>query len=272
MSFEIVNVDIKDFLFLTTRNKKVIGKYLHSIDINQTIGSYITTEPLASPNSIVQYPINPNSVYPIKTVTTILGSSAINLPLDAKYDYIRNRVWVADAGNNRVLLLDSRDFTFIAESKNISLPNSLAIDINTGNCFVKAYNSISKGVVLEISSTGKIISFFEFSTAFPYSDLTIQRNTAWLENMPKTHSISYDYIHFKVWWTDSNFVYMANTLTKTLSIYDLSNDGLYNTKNITTDMESGNAFILASNEYDKWFITQLNKYNSKFLGKAYVEE
>ena len=273
MSFQILNVDLDDLMFTPSRNYYVLGKYLHSIDIDQTNGTYITTEPLASPNCLTQYPLNPNNTnYTIKTVTTILGSLEINFPLDAKIDHTRNRLWIADAGNNRVLILDSRDFSFIGEAKNISLPHALAIDLNTGNCFVKAYNSVTNGVVLEVSLTGKIVSFFEFSTVFPYMDLTVQRNSNWVESLKKTHSITYDHVSSKVWWVDGTFSFMAETISKTISIYDLSTDGFYGTRNILIDMNSGNAFVLASNISNRWYIVQLNKHNAKFLGKAFVRD
>ena len=94
MSFKITNIDLNNFSYITGRDKYVIGQYIRSIDVDQINGNSIVTKPLEKPNNLTQYPQNPsNNNYKINTITTIAGTSSINFPLDAKYDYIRNRIW-----------------------------------------------------------------------------------------------------------------------------------------------------------------------------------
>ena len=145
MSNEIITIDTLKASVMSTRSKKVYGKFLRSIDVNQTNGFSITTEPLNGLGVLLQYSQNPNNLsYPITTISSIDGTNDINFPLDAKYNWANGTLCVADAGNLRVLLLKLSDFSLIYEVKNILLPHAIVPNINNGGMFVKSLLSINK--------------------------------------------------------------------------------------------------------------------------------
>lgn len=271
MSNELITVDILNSSIITGRSKKVFGKFLRSIDVNQTNGFSITTEPLNDLGVLLQYPQNPNNTtYPITTVSSVKGTNSINFPLDAKYDWARNYVFVADAGNSRLLSLKTSDFSFIYEIKGINLPHAIAININTGGVFVKSFSSVNRGMLHEIDVNGVIKSTFTFPDVFSYSDLSISRNTTWVNSLPLTSSICFDHVRSRVWWVSNDKSYMLDIASKRISVFDFSKYDIVKCKSVSVENSTGNAFIVSEDFEGNDFIIKMNRDNSEYIGSGWI--
>ena len=280
MSYEIVSINLDKFSIINNRNKYLVGKNIHTLDIDQTDGSFITTEPLNNLGILTHYPSNPNNedpsnpgeaLYSTNEISVIKGTLQLNFPLDAKFDWARGLIWICDAGNNRVVCLKKSDYSLLFVVNSIYLPHSISINVNNGNVFIKSFQSTKNGLITEIDINGKIISQFIFPMIFPYSSLDIVRDLSWLSNLPLSTSISFDYTKNKLWWLSGYYVYMIDVLRKSSSTYDLSFNDFENSKFINIDLNSGNAIITASIGNSDYLV-QMNKYNDKFLGSGYVED
>lgn len=271
--YSLKNINLNTFTILTSRTKSTIGKYFKSLDINNINGNVLLTEPLNSNGILTIYPLNPNNTdYTTSSILTIYGTSSLNFPIDARFDYLRRYIWIADAGNSRVLLIDSNDSKFIFEKTDLTLPISLSINLNNGSCFIKSYEDISTGLITEVDINGATSSYFEFPSSFTYSSLEIVRNTTWLYDLPHFHSTCFDHISNRLWWVDTSIVYMIDILTKCVSIYNLSTEDFIETRTINIDFNSGNAFIIAKDSLSDWYVVQMDKYNSKYIGRAYIDK
>lgn len=245
--------------------------YVRSLDENQTSGSFVSTQPLVENGVLVVYPQNPNNPsYTTSTISTLKGNTSLNFPLDSKFDYCHGRLWTSDAGNNRVVCQNCYDYSVIFTCDTNYVPFCTVPNTNNAEGYVMAFSSLTTGVVYHIDTSGIIQHTFGFNLTFPSSTLQIERNATFLDSLPSPHCMVFDHVRSRLWWVALTKVYMVDTLTETVSVYDLSTEGLYNTRSISIHLESGNSFIIANDVNNDWYVVQMHRDNHDYIGKGYI--
>jgi DNA-binding beta-propeller fold protein YncE len=90
------------------------------------------------------YPQSPqSSIYAPTELKTFDRVGSLYYPQDAKFDYVRGFIWIADTGNNRVLKVDLNTKKVRITIKSVIYPYALTVDLNTGNIFIE-YQSRGK--------------------------------------------------------------------------------------------------------------------------------
>ena len=148
--------------FSNKNNNEIIGRreplkvHVRTINLNQTDGNFVSALPLE--NSIVVYGQSPNSSNSwfgqSQTVTDLGIYGEFSFPLDAKFDYVRRKIWVADTGNNRMIELDYNSNSVDFEITNILYPSALTINQSNGDIFVRGFSSSSDGVIYWMNKSG----------------------------------------------------------------------------------------------------------------------
>jgi len=270
MPVGIASVNLNEKALIAGR-QVVSVNYPRSVDVNTVDGSFLSTEPLLNDGSVIHYPQNPNNaLYTTNTITNLPGYEALSFPLDAKFDTIRNKIWIADAGRSRIVSITSYDYSVIVTTENISIPYAVCPDTNTGGVFAIGFISTSQSRMTHINTDGTVVSSIYFSSSFPFADFIIVPNTTFIDAMPNTRSVAFDHTRSKVWWVSGTKVYTADTVSKTVSTYDLSAHAITDTLSIDIELTSGNAFITATDGSD-WYIVQMLKGNNKYMGISWIE-
>jgi len=286
MSETIRTVDLTDNTITTSRDV-IVSIAPQAIDINQTDGTYAVVEPYDSNGGyngrVVIYPQSPVSQIATSTVLkTFNRVGSLYYPLDAKFDSLRRKLWVADAGNDRVLKINlNTNQADLNIDEGMEYPHALAVDLNTGDIFIKAYEnySLNHGAVFYYKSNGTLISTFSFNN----SDLNVSSSSSSFESflssssgtplpvLPSSRSIVFDHVRSRVWWVDNIRVYMADVRNKQIQTYDLRNEGLYiDTISVNVEFATGNALVVAENIHTYRFLIQVNRDNNRVLATAYV--
>ena len=269
MSVGIASININDKTILSNRQITDVTSP-RSVDINILDGSFLSVEPLLNDGTILFYPQNPNnSIYPTNAITSLPGYEALNFPLDAKFDTIHSKIWIADTGRSRIVAITTYDYSVIITTENIYMPYAVCPNINTGGVFVVGFASKTQSRLIHINANGNILSTIDFPSTFPFIAFTIIKNITFIDAMPSTRSITFDHVRSKVWWVANTNVYTADTVSKTVSAYNLSSHSISDTRSIDIELESGNAFITATDGTD-WYVVQMLKGNNKYMGRSWI--
>ena len=258
----------------------------YGIHIEQLNGSYAVVEPYNVDGScggrILIFPQSPKTGYPIE-LQAFDRVGRLYYPRDAKFDYTRKKIWIADTGNNRVLKVDLNSFQVeLNIDEGLIYPYALAVDLNTGGIFIKGYRlyDLNYGIVHYFKKEGTLLSTFSFdhasiessSSSISSSQTTSESSDNCPPEMPSNRSIIFDSSRSRVWWVDGVKIYMADIRNQQVQSYDVRSDNFYAVTTIDVELSTGNAFVTAQDIHGEWAIMQMFRDNNKFLGSAYVGE
>jgi len=247
------------------------ARLVQSVNINQTDGSFVTTEPIENDGQIVVYPQSPNNpLYNVNVYKEFAGYGTLSLPMDARFDGIRRKMWVADAGNSRALKMSINDYSMEVSIEDIILPHSVVPESNLGGVFIKAFSGINTGIVYYYSSNGELNDYFTYPCASGLTNTNPQITKEFVEALPIPSTMVYDHVRWRLWWTAGSYVYMIDIRNRQVIQHDLSPD-YTNTRGLDIDFESGNAFVVAQRENSLWFMTQIFRDNNTVIDEAYLD-
>lgn len=238
---------------------------VQSIKINPRDGSYLICYPLLNDGSLIRYSNTESST----TIKNISGYNEINFPLDSEWNIFSNKIWIADAGNNNMVLLDSSDYSFIRSINGFFLPHSIILNKNNKNIYVKSYSNSYTQKISEINNKGETVFEFEFPCI--YKNLNIEYTTQYLEKIPKYFTMDYDFNRNRLWFVSGSILYMVDFNNKNIVENDLKDVRLDSISCVNIDKNSGNAFVIIDDGVN-YYIQQIFKDNNLLLGTAYLEE
>jgi len=271
----IKTINMGDDIVISTRNvfKSNSSK---SIDIAQTTGSYVIANPYNEDGTmggnVTIYP--PSQAmdinYPL-VLKSFRGTIDLYAPYDAKFDYIRKRLWIADTGNNRVLIYNTGTqlIETIIENQ-ITYPHAIAVNLNTGGAFIKGYSG-AYGLVYGANVDGVQGNRFEFDIDMIGSSSTSSEDIVDLITMPLASTICFDHVRDRCWWVYGNKSYMFDTRNQQVNSYDFTLNGLYSPRSIDLDYSSGNAILIIKDIASKWYMVQMSRDNNQYLARAYIK-
>ena len=275
MSTEIKTINLTDKDSINSRNVYLNGSHIQSVNIYQTDGSFITTEPFN--NRLVWYPQSPYNASNTllgkwKTFESFSGYGFLSFPLDARFDYTRRILWIADSGNRRVLKVDIDSGKVINSVTNGYLPHSVIININNGGVFVKSIKDKNTGIVEYYDSNCKLLSSFEFNCYYGITYEDIKSTNSFISLVPLPSSMCFDNSRSRLWWTGNNYVYVADILNKNIVANEIS--AYVSSRGIDIDNTSGNAFVIAARKQNnnQWHILQIDKDNNSIVSYTYLPE
>jgi len=276
MSINIQTINLVSKSVISDRDVDLDGNHVQSVNIYQTDGSFVTTEPFN--NKLIWYPQGPNNVANTslgewKTFTTFVGYGNLNMPLDARFDYARRILWIADSGNKRVLKVEINSNTVTDSAENGYFSNSIAININNGMCYVKSIKDSQTGIIQQYNQSVDLQNSFEFACLYPYNGDNITNTYGFIYNLPLPSSMCFDHSRNRLWWVGEDTIYMMDTLNKNIVPYIILSDGFYELKSIDIDFKSGNAFVIAKRiGYNGSYILQMFRDNNFIVSTAYMEK
>jgi len=276
MSDLIRTLDLNTDTLITSRDVYQT-EVVRSINIDQTNGNFVITKPLNEEQPVVVYPQSPDnpsysSIGEIKYLYSIPGFGFLDFVLDAKFDFSRGKLWMADAGNQRVLRVNSSTFRGEIAINNIVLPCAICPDLNNGGVFVRAFTDVDNGAIHYYSYSGELITTVNFPISPAMSSITINRTAAFIDALPLQTSMAFDHIRSKLWWTNQTFVYMMDTKNKQIISKDLSISAYVATKGLDIDASTGNCFVVATSSANQDRVIQISRDNSEAVSASYVLE
>lgn len=277
MSLQIKTINLVTKTAMLDRDVNLYGKHVQSVNIYQTDGSFVTTEPFN--NKLIWYPQNPNNIANTilgewKVFTSFTGYGSLSIPMDARFDYARRILWIADAGNKRVLKVDINSGTALDSVTNGYFSNSVVININDGSVYVKSIKNSTTGIIQHYNQNADLQRTFEFSCTYSVTEENIvQKSYALISSLPLPSSMVFDHVRRRLWWVGESTIYMMDTLNKNIVPYSLLTNGFSSIISIDVDFESGNTFAIGKKTgYDSWFILQIFRDNNQLVSTAYIEK
>jgi len=271
MSIEIKSCRVNNLMHIPSRDVDISDNVLvQSVNVNQIDGSFVVTEPLENNGQIIVYPQSPNnSLYNTTTYTSFDGYGNLYMPLDARFDFTRSKLWIADAGNQSILKLETKKYSTDFFIDGIILPHSVVPEINLGGVFVKGFSGINTGIINYYGKNGEINDYFTFPCDLGLDSTDIEMSVSFVRTMPSPSTMVYDHSRWRLWWTAGQFVYMADLSSKTVVENDLGTEYI-DTRGIDIDLSSGNAFVVAKRDYGAWYLVQVFKDNNKTFCGSYL--
>lgn len=271
MSMEIRSCKLNSYKYILSRDVNIDDNIIiQSININQTDGSFVVTQPLENNGQVIIYPQSPNNeLYETKTYTSFDGYGDLYMPLDARFDFVRRKLWIADAGNQSILKLEINKYSTDLSIDGIILPHSIVPEINLGGVFVKGFSGINTGIINYYSKNGKLNDYFTFPCDLGLLSTDIEMSSDFVRTLPTTSTMIYDHVRWRLWWTAGRFVYMADISSKTIVENDLGAEYI-DTRGIDIDLSSGNAFVIAKRDYGAWYLVQIFRDNNETFCGAYL--
>lgn len=249
--------------------------YVRSISINQTNGDFIVSKPLLNNGTLsiyTQSPNNPSSslLGANKDIIGFGGYGPISMPVDARYDYTRNKIWIADLGNQRIIKVNSDNYLVDFTVNDIAFPYSVVPNVNEGGVFVKSFINITTGVIYYYSISGVLNATFTFDEAFKGTSLVPVFTRDFINQVPLPSTMTFDHTRSRLWFTAGNFINMIDLNNNQVITLET---GYNDSRGIDVDFESGNAFAVMKNLHsigDRWYIVQVFRDNNKIISTAYV--
>jgi len=298
-SIRSINLNIDDAI--SGRNI-TSTRTVSSIDIEQTTGRYLLVQPYEADDvtyggRILIYPQSTQlGLVSIVILKTFNYYGDLYYPTDAKFDYIRNKLWIADTGNHRVLKVDLNTYQVdLNIDDQVFYPHALAINLNDGSVFIKGFTDtlLSNGVVSYINREGVVLARFEFghedlqassssTSTSSESSLSSSSSINFVEtsssessenvipSLPSPYSIVCDVSRSRTWWVFGTRIYMADTRNGQIQTYNLFNDGYYGTESVDVELATGNAFVVAMNVSGNRFLVQMFRDNNSLLASGYI--
>jgi hypothetical protein len=271
MSLKINTIHLVDLVLL--------DRVVDAVDQAQSIkthlfsGIFLACNPIAEEDNtgnIIVYPQNPsNSDYSELKLKTIIEYGDLDFPLDAEWNPFTKRLWIADSGNNSIVILNSNDYSFIKSLSGFTLPHSIISNKNNRSFFIKSFFDTSTQLISQIDSTGEVL--FELQVPGSISSLTIDYTSSYLNEIPKYFSMDFDNDLNRLWFCSGSVLYMVDLDTKQIVENDLESGRLNDISCVSVDRKSGNAFVII-NDTVNYYVQQIFKDNNKLLGTAYLEE
>lgn len=275
-----------------------------SVDIEQTTGRYSLVQPYEADGSYGGRVL----IYPQSIQLGIGGGfesiiilqqfnfyGSLYYPLDARFDYVRNKIWIADTGNNRILKIDLKTAQVDMSIEDLYYPHALAVNINDGSIFVKGYSdfNLTNGVVYCFGRDGLQLERFEFgnedlqassssssssqsSSSSSSSSINVVETSSSSSSevvipaMPSPYSIVFDSTRSRVWWVYGTRVYMADVRNGQVQTYNLISYLFYGTESVDVELATGNAFVVAKDISDNRFLIQMFRDNNALLANSYI--
>lgn len=276
-------------------------RLVSSIDIEQTTGRYSLVQPYDVDGSyggrVLIYPQSTQlGLESIIILRQFNYYGSLYYPLDAKFDYIRSKLWIADTGNHRVLKVDLKTYEVdVSVEDQLYYPHALAINLNDGSVFTKGFSDLglSRGVVSYINRSGSQLARFEFghedlqassssssssqsssssssSSINPIDTSSSFSSETVIPTMPSPYSIACDTTRSRGWWVYGTRVYMADTRNGQVQTYNLIDDLYYETESVDVELSTGNAFVVATNALNNRFVVQMFRDNNTLLASGYI--
>ena len=261
-----------------------------SLDIDHTSGQYLLTNPSTAygtqSGNVILCPPSPQlEINEPIVFDSFVGFGFLSSPQDARFDYVRRKIWIADAGLHKVIKIDqnSEEINLVLDSVG-TFPYALASNLNNGGVFIKSYSRYSDiGAVYYYDIDGRLVGVFKFPAsgqqqiAFVGSSSSSSSSDGEVipvvvPQLPYPSSIVYDHVRGRVWWVDRSMVYMMDEYYLQVEAYDLSDNGFSGTHSIDVELSTGNPIIVAYTSPSTTFLVQMNRDNSKFLASAIVKE
>ena len=275
MSLQIKTLNLVEQEAMSDRDVELNGKHVQSVNLYQTDGSFITVEPFN--NKLIWYPQNPNNVDNTflgewKEFTSFAGYGFLSLPMDAKFDYVRRILWIADAGNKRVLKVEVDTGTVLDVVENGYFCHSIAVNVNTGGIFVKSIKDANNGIIQHYNQSVELQGSFEFPCYYSNIGEPIVETYAFMFSLPLPSSMVFDHVRNRLWWIGNDKIYMADITNKNIVPYS-TEGSYYRAKGIDVDFASGNTFITVQRTgYNSWYILQMFRDNNSIVSTAYLEK
>lgn len=303
MSEFISNIDLNANDAISGRNI-TSTRIVSSINIEQTTGRYCMVQPYNADGSYGGRIL----IYPQSIALGISGGlenivilqqfnyyGSLYYPLDAKFDYIRNKLWIVDTGNNRILKVDLSTSQVDMSIDDLYYPHALAINMNGGSIFVKGFSdfNLTNGVVYYFRKDGLQLAKFEFghedlqassssssssnsssssssSSINPIDTSSSSSSETVIPSMPSPYSIVCDSTRSRGWWVYGTRVYMADTRNAQIQTYNLASHSFIGTESVDVELSTGNAFVVAKDASNDRFLVQMFRDNNVFLASGYV--
>jgi len=282
MTREIKTVDITANSVMSLRSVQNTQSICAS-DINQINGKYLVVE--NENNRLIIYPQSPQLEIENPIVLDTFGEAGLlENPLDAKWDYIRQKLWIADTGRHRILKSSSNEVNnveVIVEDL-IYYPYAIALNLNIGGCFVKGYDNLNRttGSIIGISSSGEQLTKFIFSNESGQDsssssesgvDLSSSSESGGVPETPSYQKIDYDYVRDRIWWSNLGNVYMADQRNRQVKSFYLGHP-YANVFSVSIEQSTGNAFVLVKDVHNEDFVIQVFRDNNEILAVSWIEE
>lgn len=267
MSISIKHIHGENQSTINYRTMDVNGVFVRSINVNQINGGTVTTSPLVDKINIYSQSPNNESYQNIEK-DEILGYGELNFPCDASFNHINSSIWIANAGDNNVLKISSKDYSLASKIDNIILPHAIAID-NRGGTFIKSFSGVNTGIIYHYNSKGEMISYISFPNNLNSLNTEIERSSEFLNRLPLPSSICYDNSRERLWWTADDSLYMADIKNKQVIHQNLS-PNYTDLRGVDIHYSSGNAFVTCRNSDGFWSILQVFKDNNKLFCNSYI--
>lgn len=277
MSETIKTIDLSNKKSISDRDIYYFFDNINSIDVNQITGEILITDN----NSISIYPQSLKSVNSSKRFYFFGVAGTLNQPYDAKFDYIRKKVWISDTGNNRVLKIspDKTNNVEVIIDDVLITPFAIEPNINNGGCFVSGFLSSTKGIIVEFASNGKEISRYEYtltneflssSSSSESVDFSSSSSSIGIISVSLFKNIKYDHVRKRIWWGHNNVLYMVDQRNNQIKTFKMAN--YIDIKSLDIELNNGYAFVVITDVHGEDFIIQVNRDNNLILSEAYKGE
>ena len=271
MSNAIKSVNLRDAKRIGYRDVFLDGQLIRSININQLDGSFVTTEPLENEGRIVVYPQSPNNpLYNVKVYKEFAGYNSLYIPMDARFDGIRRKMWIADAGNSRVLKLGINDYSVETQLGDLILPHSVVPEYNLGGVFIKGFSGVNTGIIHYYSANGELVDYFTYPCNLGYTSTEVQLTEEFVQTLPIPSTMAYDHVRWRLWWTAGTYIYMIDVRNRQVIQHNLSPQYI-DTRGIDVDLRSGNSLVVVKRKNGYWFMAQIFRDNNVVLDEAYLD-
>jgi hypothetical protein len=272
MSLVIRNIEINTPRKIDYRNVFLDnGHIVQSVNINQTDGTFVTTEPIENDGQIVIYPQSPNNpLYDVNIYKNLTGYGDLYVPCDARFDYIRRKLWVADLGNSKIVQIETNDYTVKTIIEDIILPHSVIPELNLGGVFIKGFSGINTGIIYYYQANGELDDYLTFPCALGRSSTDVEVSTDFIENLPIPTTMVYDHVRCRLWWTSASYVYMMDVRNRQIVQQDLS-PSYVDTRGLDVDLSSGNVFVTAKKSHGYWYLLQIFRDNNYTFCDSYID-
>jgi hypothetical protein len=275
MSDLIRTLELNNLELITHRDISQ-NELIRSLNIDQVTGNFAITKPLNTTQPLVIYPQSPNNplasfIGKVRYLCNFTGHGSLDFPLDAKFDFIRSKLWVADSANNRVLQLNSSTFNVGLEIKNIVLPCVICPNINSGGIFVKAFINKNQGVIYHYDDGGTLLTTAVYDLIYPLNSIAVIRTAAFIDTLPLSASMAFDHTRNHLWWTNNGIIYMMDTGNRQIITNNIYTDNYVDSRGIDIEFETGNCFVIvAKNVTNQYWALQISNDNSEILSSTYI--
>jgi len=289
MTEKIIQVDIDSNSVISGRTI-TSARTIVSIDVDQTSGDYLTVEPFDADGTyggrvMIRPASTTMSINEAVELQTFSGVGDLYYPLDARFDYVRRKIWIADTGNHRILKVDMNSSKADVNIDDVLLyPHALASNLNSGGVFVKGYLFYDKsiGAVVYFKSNGEEEYRFVYtlgetqSSSSSSTEGTMSSSSSSTEDvmpvLPVANSIVYDHVRSRAWWIEGLRVYMVDERSQQVQTYDINESDIVSTISLDLELSSGNILVVTEDNHNERLLVQINRDNNLLLAVSYIEE